>query len=535
MKTRTGTLIDGGLETYPLRVANAGKVASLSATPASTNRLSVLTQEEGRKAAGAGKAEAEKPEVVKPDSNSSKAPQPVPEAVAQADASLAKAAATDKELAKAPEEAAASAGKATAKAEASTKPVTPASGNGGKGVRSEMCICRNLPRIHSCLCRSRTRRTRARRSRKPNPRRDRRPRQGRSLKPRTSKRQPRTRRRRRRRPPLHLPRRQLKRRRKQRWKQVGIRKTRRRNRQEGLRSSVCATRWSSVRKRGRELVPREYVEWCRMVAESWLDKWAEIRKNYRITIDHREANKRIVTPAFPFPDLAEAGEFLAGSVFFASLDLVEGYTQCPLARKSQEYFALSTRRGIFVPTRVPMGASCSPAYFQAIMEEILQPILKKGAMVYLDDILVYGKTFEDFHANLRTVLSLLRQAKMKMSARKSVMISRQIIWCGRLWSAQGYEHLPSRVEALAHMPEPADGAQLYQMLSAANWMRESIPDYGSRLCWANITVQIPFALLCGGLAMRAFARGRLFQMEKGMLLVPAKESSARSRFKRLFR
>eukprot|EP00918_Siedleckia_nematoides_P028800 GHVU01061971.1.p1 GENE.GHVU01061971.1~~GHVU01061971.1.p1 ORF type:complete len:951 (+),score=76.55 GHVU01061971.1:34-2853(+) len=66
-----------------------------------------------------------------------------------------------------------------------------------------------------------------------------------------------------------------------------------------------------------------------------------------------------------------------------------------------------------------------------------------------------------------------------MSARKSVMISRQIIWCGRLWSAQGYEHLPSRVEAIVNMLEPTDGAQLYQMLAAANWMRNSVPDFSS--------------------------------------------------------
>lgn len=211
----------------------------------------------------------------------------------------------------------------------------------------------------------------------------------------------------------------------------------------------------------------------------WPAAWGRLRKQFRCTVDLREVNKRLVTPTFPFPDLEEAGEYLAGAEYFACLDLVGGYTQCLLAPDSRKYFTISTRHGMFQSNRVPMGATASPPYLQSAMENVLAPILKHGALVYLDDIIVYGRTFEEFHKRLTKVLTLLEEADLKIYATKSVLIAREIVWCGRLWSQDGYEHLPSRTKALAQMPLPVDGAQLYQFLSAANWMRSSIPDYAT--------------------------------------------------------
>eukprot|EP00918_Siedleckia_nematoides_P066168 GHVU01143887.1.p1 GENE.GHVU01143887.1~~GHVU01143887.1.p1 ORF type:complete len:295 (-),score=28.77 GHVU01143887.1:318-1157(-) len=124
-----------------------------------------------------------------------------------------------------------------------------------------------------------------------------------------------------------------------------------------------------------------------------------------------------------------------------------------------------------------MGAATTPSYFQQTMQYVLAPVLRRGALVYLDDILVYGKTEAEFYDRLRQTIALLHAHNFKISATKSIFIAREVIWCGRLWSAEGYQHIPSRIEALTSIPLPNNGAELYQFLGAAGWMRAAIPDF----------------------------------------------------------
>eukprot|EP00918_Siedleckia_nematoides_P094009 GHVU01206385.1.p1 GENE.GHVU01206385.1~~GHVU01206385.1.p1 ORF type:complete len:357 (+),score=62.37 GHVU01206385.1:28-1071(+) len=106
--------------------------------------------------------------------------------------------------------------------------------------------------------------------------------------------------------------------------------------------------------------------------------WKQLRKHFRMTIDLRQVNTWLYEPTFAMPNLEEELEYLEGSDFFAQLDLVDGYTQCALHRSSREIFSAVTTFGVFSPKRVPQGASCSVAYFQAAMEEVFRPLIRKG-------------------------------------------------------------------------------------------------------------------------------------------------------------
>eukprot|EP00918_Siedleckia_nematoides_P066316 GHVU01144213.1.p1 GENE.GHVU01144213.1~~GHVU01144213.1.p1 ORF type:complete len:2874 (+),score=227.32 GHVU01144213.1:1224-8624(+) len=209
-------------------------------------------------------------------------------------------------------------------------------------------------------------------------------------------------------------------------------------------------------------------------------EWGRLRSDYRITVDLRRVNSKLHELEFPFPDLEEIGEYLTGARYFASIDLCDGYTQCPLAKSSQELFSLISQQGVFSPTRVPQGASCSVAYFQATMENLFAPVLRKGVLIYLDDILIYAKTLEEFYDILETVLRISEEHFLKLSAKKSHLFATEVEWCGKLISADGIRHKWDRIEALVNMPLPENGAQLYQFYSAAGWMRTHIPNFSSK-------------------------------------------------------
>eukprot|EP00918_Siedleckia_nematoides_P046853 GHVU01102683.1.p1 GENE.GHVU01102683.1~~GHVU01102683.1.p1 ORF type:complete len:657 (-),score=52.90 GHVU01102683.1:1306-3051(-) len=164
------------------------------------------------------------------------------------------------------------------------------------------------------------------------------------------------------------------------------------------------------------------------------EAWKEMRKSFRVTVDLRAVNVQLDDPEYPFTDIEECLDYLNGATYFAVFDLVDGYNQCPLSLESQELFSVVTRHGVFTPLRVPQGASCSPAYFQSTMENAFRRILRKGLLIYLDDLLVYAKTKAEFLKLIAELLALARQSGLKISASKSDFFSREVTWCGRLIS-----------------------------------------------------------------------------------------------------
>eukprot|EP00918_Siedleckia_nematoides_P045330 GHVU01099173.1.p1 GENE.GHVU01099173.1~~GHVU01099173.1.p1 ORF type:complete len:619 (-),score=68.79 GHVU01099173.1:336-2192(-) len=175
------------------------------------------------------------------------------------------------------------------------------------------------------------------------------------------------------------------------------------------------------------------------------------------------------------PNLEEELEYIEGSYFFAQLDLVDGYTQCSLHRSSRELFSAVTKFGVFSPKRVPQGASCSVAYFQAAMEEVFRPLIRKGLLLYIDDLLLYAKTLPLLLKIVEKVFKLAKIYNIKISALKSNFLATEVKWCGRLISAKGIRHDPERISGLSNMGYPINGAQLYQFVCAAGWMRTHIP------------------------------------------------------------
>ena len=89
---------------------------------------------------------------------------------------------------------------------------------------------------------------------------------------------------------------------------------------------------------------------------------------------------------------------------FSTLDLQSGYWQVPMEEAAKEKTAFSTGRGLWQFRVMPFGLCNAPATFERLMEQVLSGLPLDVALVYIDDILVPGKTFDDQLSNLRTVL-----------------------------------------------------------------------------------------------------------------------------------
>ena len=118
----------------------------------------------------------------------------------------------------------------------------------------------------------------------------------------------------------------------------------------------------------------------------------------RPCIDYRRVNALVKPDGFPLPRIQDCLDAVAGATLFSSFDLTGGYFQIPLKPEDIPKSAFCCKFGHFEITRMPFGLNNAASTFQRTMELVLQGLLWVTCLVNIDDIIVYGSSFED-HIN----------------------------------------------------------------------------------------------------------------------------------------
>ena len=100
--------------------------------------------------------------------------------------------------------------------------------------------------------------------------------------------------------------------------------------------------------------------------------------------------------ANPLPHIQDVFDQLTGSKILSTLDLKSGYWQLPMEPRSIPKAAFTCHLGLFEFVLMPFSLTNAPAIFQRTMNQVLNGLIGKCCMVYIDDIVVYSKD-EDEH------------------------------------------------------------------------------------------------------------------------------------------
>lgn len=176
---------------------------------------------------------------------------------------------------------------------------------------------------------------------------------------------------------------------------------------------------------------------------------------------------------------AEINDF-KGSKCFASIDFVSGYWQLPLAEDSWTCCGVVTPNGVLVSKRVLPGLTNSGAHFQRSVEPCFAE-LRMNLKAWLDDFSLYGKEEEDLLNVLERFLSICAQKNLFLSARKSILFTKEMTWCGRVITPDGYKMEPRRLEGLKDMAFPNTADELAEFVYCTRWMSVCIPDFARRI------------------------------------------------------
>ena len=127
---------------------------------------------------------------------------------------------------------------------------------------------------------------------------------------------------------------------------------------------------------------------------------------------------------------------------------------------------------------MPFGLCNAPATFQALMNDVLRPFLRRFVLVFFDDILIYSKTWADHLRHIRAVLAELHRHVLFVKRSKCIFGSPSVTYLGHIISAQGVAMDPAKVQAIHDWPAPRSARAMRGFLGLAGYYRKFVHDYG---------------------------------------------------------
>lgn len=216
-------------------------------------------------------------------------------------------------------------------------------------------------------------------------------------------------------------------------------------------------------------------------------KWATpivmIKKadnSYRICGDYKVTiNPHIVDVNSGMLDMDCLLQEASDSSYFSKLDLEGAYLQLSLDSESQNLTTINTPFGLYRYNKLPFGIKTSPGIFQNVMLELTKDL--PGIKVYLDDILVLGKTQLEHDKNLKAVTDRLNFYNAKLNNNKCIYNKTEIEYLGHIISYKKIEPNKNKVLAVASAKEPLNKKELQAWLGAVHYYGKFLKHLATKL------------------------------------------------------
>ena len=126
---------------------------------------------------------------------------------------------------------------------------------------------------------------------------------------------------------------------------------------------------------------------------------------------------------------------------------------------------------------MPFGLCNAPATFQRLMDIVLAGVQWSSCLVYLDDVIIMGRSFEEHLDNISMVLARLQAAGLMLKPEKCNFFQKEVLYLGHIVSEQGVTPNPEKTEKVTKWPTPTCLVELQGFLGLSNYYRHFIKGY----------------------------------------------------------
>src|SRR6266576_2602635 len=190
--------------------------------------------------------------------------------------------------------------------------------------------------------------------------------------------------------------------------------------------------------------------------------------------DFREFNRHLLAQNNQVPRIEELRLQYSGCKYFTTLDFNSGFLQIQLHEESIPYCAFVFNSQAYEWTRVPFGTADSMSAFVGAMNIVLRD-MDTFCKAYVDDLIIYSRTYKDHLQHIQQVLTRIGEADMTVAEDKCNWAQPHVKFLGFIISEKGVEPNPEKVASIRSYPVPKCKREFLSFLGMINYFRSFIP------------------------------------------------------------
>jgi len=191
--------------------------------------------------------------------------------------------------------------------------------------------------------------------------------------------------------------------------------------------------------------------------------------SWRMCIDYRALNKITIKNCYPFPRIDDLLDQLKEAIYLTKLDFHNGYHQVRVAEQDAWKNAFKKKHGMYEWLVMPFGLTNAPATFMRLMNDVLRPFLDDFVIVYLDDILIFSKTWEEHLKHVKQTLDVLKREQLYVKLSKCEFCKTSLNYLSHIVGGGELKIDTSKVAIIVNFPTPKFAIEVKSFLGVAQY------------------------------------------------------------------
>ncbi|KAL0556517.1 hypothetical protein IC582_005031 [Cucumis melo] len=187
--------------------------------------------------------------------------------------------------------------------------------------------------------------------------------------------------------------------------------------------------------------------------------------SWQFCVDYSALDRVNIPDKFPIPVIEELFDELSGASMFSKIDLKAGYHQIRMCKEDVEKTVFRTHEGHCEFLVMPFGLTNAPSTFQALMNSIFKPYLRKS--------------LEEHLQHLELVLEVLRENELYANTKKCEFAKTKVEYLSHIISGKGVEVDPEKIRSIKEWPVPTNVCEVCGFLGLTGYYRRFVRNYGS--------------------------------------------------------
>ena len=197
-----------------------------------------------------------------------------------------------------------------------------------------------------------------------------------------------------------------------------------------------------------------------------------------LCVDYRQLNKMTMKNKYSLPKIDDLFDQLKGTSVFSKIDLRSGYHQLRIKDANVHKTTFRTRYGHYEFLVMSFGLTNAPgATFMDLMNRVFRLYVDQFVVVFIDDILMYSKDWEDHDTHLRVVLETLRKEQLYAKLSKCEFWLREVSFLRHIISEEGIREDPKKIEVIIEWKPPRSVMEVRSFLRLASYYKSFVKGF----------------------------------------------------------